>query len=118
MIVKAKLYQLPGTADVKQRSVSTNEYLKQVGLKHGIDKCINRSITEANHKKLIADTIEAVLGAVFRDSDYDIKAVSKVMKVLGLEPEEKVDGDPHALFTLRELVGKASINSAQGGAWW
>lgn len=68
-----------------QNTQATNTNLAQIGFAKAIDKFIhlNPSLQGVVGKKLMATTMEAILGAVYLDS-RDIAAVLRVVVRLGL----------------------------------
>lgn len=55
------------------RSVSTclsNVNLTRIGLRKGLAVCTTPDISDATRRKAMADTVEAILGAVYRDAVY------------------------------------------------
>lgn len=69
-----------------QNTRGTNLHLAQVGFAKGIDKVIllNPSLQGVVQQRLMATTMEAILGAVYLDSHRDIQAVLRVSVHLGL----------------------------------
>lgn len=69
-----------------------NENLARVGFSNRLDHCINLSPgTEAVSRKMMATSVQAILGAVYRDGGE--KALANVMKRLDLLPLIKVNPD-------------------------
>lgn len=56
------------------------------GFHHGLDKFIQRNPSQGQliSDKLMAGTVEAIVGAVYIDSDHNNFAVERVMETLGL----------------------------------
>jgi len=75
-----------GRFDQIRQEVASNANLNRVGRLHGIDQYINKNPSQrgAVPPGLMADTVEAILGAVWLDSD--LKSVKRVMTTLGLVP--------------------------------
>ncbi|KAF2260026.1 ribonuclease III [Lojkania enalia] len=69
-----------------------NANLGSVGGMLGLDKCalLNQGTVYIGTKK-IADIVEALIGAVMQDGD--LAAAEKVIKTLGLVPQELLKGD-------------------------
>ncbi|KAG9255769.1 ribonuclease III domain-containing protein [Emericellopsis atlantica] len=66
-----------------RQGLLSNENLARVGTEHGLDNCINvNGGTERATPKMVATTVEAILGAVERDGGYD--TLARVMAHLGL----------------------------------
>lgn len=68
-----------------QRDLVTNETLATRGFSHGLDVCV---IANAGHvgrisDRMMATAVEAIVGAVFKDSGFDNEAVCAVMARLG-----------------------------------
>lgn len=67
--------------------IGSNANLDKVGRTHGLDKLINKNPSDENASVgqiTMATTVEAILGAVYIDSD--MKSVTAVMWNLGLIP--------------------------------
>lgn len=68
------------------QSVGMNTNLARVGFNHGLDACVNRDpATPIVSEKMMAATVEAILGAVHLDGGND--ALATVMEHLGLSHE-------------------------------
>jgi ribonuclease-3 len=68
-----------------QRDLVSNEPLATCGFSHDLDGCV---ITNAGHvgrisERMMATAVEAIVGAVFKDSGFDPEAVRTVMARLG-----------------------------------
>lgn len=67
--------------------IGSNANLDKVGRAHGLDLLINKNPSDKDGSVgeiTMASTVEAILGAVYLDSD--MKSVTKVMVNLGLMP--------------------------------
>ncbi|KAG0651103.1 Ribonuclease III [Hyphodiscus hymeniophilus] len=75
-----------GTIDSTISSIVSNNNLAAKYSDAGIPRWINGNPSQQGMKppKTRADTIEAILGAVYLDSDKDLDAVRRVMGRLGL----------------------------------
>ncbi|KAK4692495.1 hypothetical protein P7C71_g4727, partial [Lecanoromycetidae sp. Uapishka_2] len=73
-----------GHYDSIRQQVASNVNLSSVCRQSGLDACINRSPSQMGHVSPITTcaTVEAVLGAVYLDSDMN--SVKRVMITLGL----------------------------------
>lgn len=62
--------------------------LNLVGRQANLDKLVQKGITHvtAIGNQTMADTVEAIVGAVFIDSSHDEKSVKRVMQALSLWP--------------------------------
>ena len=61
-----------------------------VGRAKGLDALINKNPSDKDYPvggRTIADTIEAIIGAVYIDSNSNVKIVKEVMQTLDLTPE-------------------------------
>jgi ribonuclease-3 len=69
-----------------QNTRGTNLHLAQVGFAKGINEFIllNPSLRGVVQERLMATTMEAILGAVYLDARKDIQAVLQVAVHLGL----------------------------------
>ncbi|GFF52847.1 hypothetical protein IFM51744_07950 [Aspergillus udagawae] len=66
-------------------SVASNSHLAQVGSKAGLENLILINPSQASVSPgVMAQTVEAILGAVYLDSEMDVQAVRAVMAVLSL----------------------------------
>ncbi|PLN81001.1 RNAse III [Aspergillus taichungensis] len=65
---------------------SANDYLAQQGFSHGLAECVfaNQSQRGTIHPRPMADTVEAIVGAVFNDSGEQMTTVKRVMETLGI----------------------------------
>lgn len=68
-----------------QREIVSEKSLADRGFRHGLDTYL---IKNAGHNsrisnRMMATAIEAIIGAVFKDSDFDLEAVRAVMRQLG-----------------------------------
>ena len=65
---------------------STNVYLNGRGVHHGLGQYIQRNPSQGKFisEKLMATTVEAIVGAVYIDSEDDNVAVVRVMETLDL----------------------------------
>ena len=68
-----------------QQDLVANENLAIRGFSHALDRCV---ITNAGHvgrisERMMATAVEAIVGAVFKDSGFDNEAVRAVMARLG-----------------------------------
>ena len=77
-----------GSCSAILREVSSNENLDRVGRLHGIDRFVNKNPSQGNEVpfNIMTATVEAILGAVWLDSQHDLDAVRRVMGTLGLVP--------------------------------
>ena len=74
-----------GDMSTLQRDLVSNETLAIRGFSHGLDGCV---ITNAGHvgrisERMMATAVEAIVGAVFKDSGFDFESVRAVMARLG-----------------------------------
>ncbi|KAJ5710169.1 hypothetical protein N7493_009761 [Penicillium malachiteum] len=69
---------------------ANNDNLASIGFAFGLDKIIilNPSAQGAVPKRLMATTVEALIGAVYLDSQKSIKVTLAVIKALGLDQAE------------------------------
>ncbi|KAJ5611808.1 hypothetical protein N7528_008913 [Penicillium herquei] len=69
---------------------ANNENLASIGFAFGLDKLIilNPSAQGVVPKRLMATTVEALIGAVYLDSQKSIQATLGVIKALGLDQAE------------------------------
>ncbi|GFF29788.1 ribonuclease 3 [Aspergillus udagawae] len=66
-------------------SVASNPHLAQMGSKAGLENLILINPSQASVSPgVMAQTVEAILGAVYLDSEMDVQAVRAVMAVLSL----------------------------------
>lgn len=65
---------------------SANTYLNSRGVHHGLERFIQRNPSQGKYvsPKLMATTVEAIVGAVYLDSNHDNAAVERVMGALDL----------------------------------
>lgn len=65
--------------------VGSNRNLNVVGRRNGLGKYVNKNPVQKGVVGLVtmATTVEAILGAVWIDSGYDIEEVRDVMEVWG-----------------------------------
>jgi ribonuclease-3 len=80
-----KYHKFKGVMSALQKDLVTNEALAVRGFSHGLDACV---ITNDGHvgrisDQMMATAVEAIVGAVFKDSDFDIEAVRAAMARLG-----------------------------------
>lgn len=71
------------------QAVATNDNLNQMGRNANLHGFIIRNPSQAPGvigMRTMADTIEAILGAVYHDAAFDLLAVIPVMQNLGLRP--------------------------------
>lgn len=70
--------------------LGSNKNLHRIGLELGLDRFINTpgDVSSATLRP-VADTVEAILGAIFLDSG--LEEVKDVMDALGLVPRERVE---------------------------
>lgn len=90
----------------------TRASLAITGRRLGVDKSILLpwSVKDARSPQ-IAETVEAILGAVYIDSGNQLPAVTKVIKNIGLDQHKllQVPGDPK-----QELAGAQGVTNAAG----
>ena len=67
-------------------AIGNNNNLASVGVDNGLDHCIHKNRASGNHVShgTMAQTVEAVLGAVWLDSNESLPRVRAVMVTLGL----------------------------------
>ena len=65
---------------------SSNPYLAQQGFSHGLAECVFANQSQGNtiYPGPMASTVEAIIGAVFDDSDGQMTTVKRVMETLGI----------------------------------
>jgi len=68
-----------------QRDLVSDKGLAERGFSHGLDACV---IKNGGHSgrisdRMMATAVEAIIGAVFKDSGFDLEAVRAVMDKLG-----------------------------------
>lgn len=65
---------------------SSNAYLAQQGFSKGLAECVfaNRSQGNTIYPGPMASTVEAIIGAVFNDSEEKMTIVKGVMETLGV----------------------------------
>ncbi|PLB40228.1 putative RNAse III [Aspergillus candidus] len=65
---------------------SCNDYLAQQGSSKGLAECVFANHCQGNtvHRGPMASTVEAIIGAVFKDSDEKLATVKRVMETLGI----------------------------------
>ncbi|KAM0797066.1 ribonuclease III domain-containing protein [Usnea florida] len=71
-------------------SIGANPSLMTVGRAKGLDALINKNPSDKDYPvggRTIADTIEAIIGAVYVDSNSNVQIVKEVMQTLDLTPE-------------------------------
>ena len=71
-------------------NVGANPRLMTIGRSKGLDALINKNPSDKDYPvggRTIADTIEAIIGAVYVDSNSNVKTVKEVMQTLGMTPE-------------------------------
>ena len=69
--------------------VATTDNLNDIGRNANLDDLIIRNPSEApgvTSRHTIADTVKAILGAVYHDANFDLVSVTPVMQNLGLGP--------------------------------
>lgn len=82
---------ITGTINDIVSTKGRNTYLTVQGFHNNLDEFIFKNPSQRNVSKgLMADTVEAILGAVYLDSGKDISAVQDVMKALDLFDPETV----------------------------
>ena len=76
------------------QDVASNKNLDRLGNQHGIDRFILKNPSQGIYVpfKVMTATMEAILGAVWLDSGEDLEVVKRVMRRLGLVPEEEKGG--------------------------
>ncbi|KAK2035894.1 ribonuclease III [Colletotrichum somersetense] len=78
----------PSIGDTNRRlsQFGTNDYLAAVCDQHGLSSCIivNPAQNGVVHTNLKATTVEALLGAVYKDAGDDLHAAREVAKFLGI----------------------------------
>lgn len=72
--------------------VASNANLDRIGRQHGLQRFVNSNPSQGQVVSPItmAATVEAILGAVYLDSNLDM--VGEVMRTLGLVPLTSQDG--------------------------
>ncbi|KFY31752.1 hypothetical protein V493_00834 [Pseudogymnoascus sp. VKM F-4281 (FW-2241)] len=80
-----------GSMDSIVQRVVNNANLERVGRRNHIDDLVNRNPSQQGivSPRIVADTVEAILGAVYLDSGNDIDCVRLVMARIGLWPQEQ-----------------------------
>lgn len=65
---------------------ASNAYLAHRGFTTGLAECISNNKSQGNiiFPGPMASTVEAIIGAVFNDSDGNLTAVEGVMEALGV----------------------------------
>lgn len=78
---------MEGTRILQKHTCNSN--LSSQGLKSNLDGFIEKHPAQKGHitEGVRASTVEAILGAVWVDSDMDMRAVDRVRKNLGVDPE-------------------------------
>lgn len=78
----------PGRIQDEVSESLSNTNLALIGRRAHLDDLVQKGLTHhgAVGKQTMADTVEAVIGAIHLDSGEDEKPVKRVMKVLGLWP--------------------------------
>jgi len=92
----------------------TRVALNNKGLQLKLDEnvILMAGITEASHNQ-VAETFEAVLGAVYLDSGHDVEAVKQVLKQVGLDQNRFLKRDEDILAA-REKKEIAALRAAEG----
>jgi ribonuclease III len=64
--------------------LSSNNHLATIGKNLGLERCINPNPSQKDviNDSLVADTVEAIIGAVFLDGG--LEASERVMEILGV----------------------------------
>ncbi|OBT63704.1 hypothetical protein VE03_06134 [Pseudogymnoascus sp. 23342-1-I1] len=80
-----------GSMDNVVQSVVSNTGLERVGRRIHLDEIVNANPSQQGYvsPRIVADTLEAIIGAVYLDSGKDIESVRLVMATLGLWPREQ-----------------------------
>lgn len=78
---------MEGTRILQKHTCNSN--LSSQGLKSNLGGFIEKHPAQKGHitESVRASTVEAILGAVWVDSDMDMRAVDRVRKNLGVDPE-------------------------------
>lgn len=83
-------------------TLGSNANLQKIGLELGIDRFINTpGLVSAAALRPVADTFQAILGAIYLDSG--LEEVEDVMDALGLVPRERavvvpaIRGEPEVI---------------------
>lgn len=84
--------------------VIRKEFGQQLGAKCGIEACINDKAPQA----FTAATIQAIIGAVYRDCGGEMKTLSNVARALGLLPKKCEGANPAPVF---KFQGQKDANS-------
>ncbi|KFY83837.1 hypothetical protein V500_09875 [Pseudogymnoascus sp. VKM F-4518 (FW-2643)] len=79
-----------GSMNKIAESIVGNTVLERIGRQIHLDELVNNNQSQQGivSPKTLADTFEAILGAVYLDSGKNIEAVRLVMANLGLWPQE------------------------------
>ncbi|KAK7189020.1 hypothetical protein DPSP01_004127 [Paraphaeosphaeria sporulosa] len=74
----------PSAGQERFLSVGTNDHLKQIAIKWGMERLIVENPTQKGQypRETMAATVEAIIGAVWVDSDKNLAAVQKVLNTL------------------------------------
>ncbi len=67
-------------------ATSSNESLSKVGRNLGLETCIQNSLTnvEGISPYMMATAVEAIVGAVYLDSEKDLKVVERSLLKIGI----------------------------------
>jgi dsRNA-specific ribonuclease len=76
-----------GTGNQRVQKIGCNANLAKVALGIGLDQYIVTAQNIVPTQSLLATTMEAVLGAIDRDSGEDANAVRNAMSMVGLTPD-------------------------------
>lgn len=79
-----------GSMDNVIQSIVNNTHLEMIGRRIHIDELVNANPSQQGYvsPRIVADTLEAIIGAVYLDSGKDTESVRLVMSTLGLWPRE------------------------------
>lgn len=98
LCVLEKLYKCyptlqKGGLTIYKQAITSNSALADVASRIHLRKHLD----DKNSKSVVADTLEAIIAAVYIDSGYDLEAVQNVIDHLGLIPADICSGDTEAL---------------------
>lgn len=77
---------MTGAWDNARQSILSNGNLSRIGRSNGLEICANRNRANTGALSVVqvATLVEAIIGAVYKDSDYASSTVEAVMEELGL----------------------------------
>lgn len=79
-----------GIADRLIQAVGSNANLNRIGRAIGLSDCVNNNPAQGGvvSPATMTTTVEAILGAIYLDSEQNIEAIQTAMELMGLSSLE------------------------------